>query len=209
MSPVCHPVDVQNGSRREQFAYFSAMRNPYVGVTCAVDITRFRQAITKLGHPFFLSFLWCVAGAANDVPELRRRIQNGGAVEYDVCPTSHTVAREDGGYGYCELLCNQPFDDFLTYATPLHERAKHASDLNESDPLPLIFVSCVPWMSYTAIVQPTPDPPDSNPRVTWGRYDRQGGRLMLPVTLLCHHALVDGLHLSFFYQALNERLNAF
>ena len=179
----------------------------YVGVTCVVDITRFRKRLDETGDPFFLSFLWCVSAAANAVPALRQRILNGCAVEYDECPTSHTVARADGAYGYCELQCNKPFDEFIRYAQPLHEHAKIASTIIESDPLPLLFVSCVPWMTYTAIVQPTPDPPDSNPRITWGKYDQQGDRLTLPVSLLCHHALVDGLHLSQFYQALDERLS--
>lgn len=209
MSQRYHAVNIQADSRSEHFAYFSAMRNPYVGVTCPVDITRFCDALSSRGLPFFLSFLWCAAAAANAVPALRQRILSGGVIEYDVCPTSHTVARADGAYGYCRLECDKPFDDFLRYAAPLHEAAKRASDITEDDSLPLLFVSCVPWLAYTAIVQPTPDPPDSNPRLTWGKYDRRDGRVTLPVSLLCHHALVDGLHLSRFYQALDEQLNAF
>ena len=70
----------------------------------------------------------------------------------------------------------------------------------------LLFVSCVPWLSYTALVQPTPVPADSNPRITWGKYDRQGERILLPVSLLANHALVDGIHIARFYQALEREL---
>lgn len=31
----------------------------------------------------------------------------------------------------------------------------------------------------------------------------------MPVSLLCHHALADGLHLAQFYRALEERLEGF
>ena len=41
--------------------------------------------------------------AANGVPELRRRIRGDQVVEYDRCPSSHTVALPDGTYCYCRL----------------------------------------------------------------------------------------------------------
>ena len=72
----------------------------------------------------------------------------------------------------------------------------------------LFFVSCVPWLSYTALTQPTPTPADSNPRITWGRWHRQEGRTLLPMTLLANHALVDGIHIARFYENLDRELAA-
>ena len=69
------------------------------------------------------------------------------------------------------------------------------------------FCSSLPWLTYTALVQPTPSPADSNPRLTWGKYFERDGKTLLPFSVLCHHALVDGLHLSRFYESLAERLN--
>jgi len=94
--------------RREHFAYFSAMADPYVGVTVEVDITRFLASCREKGRPFFLSFLYCAGRAANAVPQLRRRILEGQVVEFDHCDTSHTVLREDGTYSYCRLDCTAP-----------------------------------------------------------------------------------------------------
>ena len=69
-----------------------------------------------------------------------------------------------------------------------------------------LFISSLPWVSYTALVQPVPQPADSHPRISWGKYFLQAGRTLLPVSILCHHALVDGLHLAAFYQALDREL---
>lgn len=33
-----------------------------------------------------------------------------------------------------------------------------------------------------------------------------GGKTLLPVTAQCHHALVDGIHLARFYEALEQEL---
>ena len=63
--------------------------------------------------------------------------------------------------------------------------------------------------AYTALTQPVPHPADSNPRITWGKYQEEGRRAPLPVTLLANHALVDGLHISQFFDGLNRELAAF
>lgn len=57
------------------------------------------------------------------------------------------------------------------------------------------------------MTQPTPQPADSNVRLTWGRYETKDGRTSLPVTVLAHHALVDGIHLGKFYQELEKRVS--
>ena len=73
----------------------------------------------------------------------------------------------------------------------------------------LFFVSTSPNITYTAIVQPVPQPADSNPRITWGRYFVQEGRTLLPVSLLCNHALMDAYHMGLFYENLESELQRF
>ena len=45
----------------------------------------------------------------------------------------------------------------------------------------LLFVSSLPWLRYSSLIQPTPEPADSNPRITFGRYGEQEGRTLMPV----------------------------
>ena len=78
---------------------------------------------------------------------------------------------------------------------------------SEEDILDKIFISTLPWISYTALIQPVPVPADSNPRISWGRYFVQDGKTFLPVTVLCHHGLVDGIHIGNFYRLLEKRWN--
>ena len=70
----------------------------------------------------------------------------------------------------------------------------------------MFFISTLPWISYTSLIQPVPVPADSNPRITWGKYFTQEGKTLIPVSLLCHHALVDGIHFAKFFKALDEWL---
>lgn len=201
-------LDMETYKRKNHFAYFNTLAYPYVGITVNVDITEFLAVVKEKQQPFFLTFCYCVGRAANQVPEFRQRIIDGKIVEYDFCKTSHTVALEDGTYCYCTLDAGQPFEEYLPYAIQAQEAAKIQKrvedDKEEVDGL--IFISTLPWLSYVSFIQPTPIPADSNPRITWGKYFRQGERVQMPVSVLCHHALVDGLHLSQFYKCLEKQI---
>ena len=186
----CRIVEMSQDPRKEQFAYFHSLANPYVGVTVELDVTELAAWSGQTGTSFFLAVLYAAVRAANSVPELRRRIRGEQVVEYDCCPSSHTVALPDGTYCYCRLWADAPFAEFLPYASAEQERAKYAPSLEEGDAESPFFLSCVPWFSYTALTQPTPSPADSNPRITWGRYQKRGDRLLLPVTLLATPVLL-------------------
>ena len=97
-----HIIDMASDPRCGQFAYFRKMDFPFAGITAEIDITDF---MARKGHrPFFLSFLYAVTRAANAVPQLRRRIFEGGTVvEFDWCPPSYTAMKPDGVYVYCTV----------------------------------------------------------------------------------------------------------
>lgn len=202
-------VDMSKEPRREQFAYFSSMANPYMGATCEVDITALMARVREDGAPVFLSFAYQVLAAANAVPELRRRIEGERVVEYGCCRGSCTVAKDDGTYAYCTLDGSLPLAEFLTEGQARMEDARCGGTIKEDeDAGELFFISCLPWLHYTSIVQPTPTPADSNVRLTWGRYVTEAdGRVHLPVTVLAHHALVDGVHLGAFFRELEARVS--
>ena len=122
-------VDMSRESRRDQFAYFQTLSNPYVGVTVQVDVTELAVWCRERGTSFFLAVLYAAVRAANGVPELRRRIRGDQVVEYDRCPSSHTVALPDGTYCYCSLEVDRPFREFLPYAAAEQERVKAAPTL--------------------------------------------------------------------------------
>ena len=71
----------------------------------------------------------------------------------------------------------------------------------------LYFITSLPWLRYTQLIQPTAGGDESNPRISWGKYAADcRGRLMMPVTLLANHALVDGLQVAQFYRNLDGEI---
>lgn len=192
--------------RKQHFEYFSSLSYPYVGVTSNVEISGFPEKVKAKGFPLFLTLCYCVSKAANAIPELRQRIEGNRIKEYDRCKTSHTVALEDGTYCYCTLEDRLPLKEYIPYAVEKQERAKRERSVvdNQNDINELFFISTLPWISYCSLIQPVPIPADSNPRITWGKYFNQDGKTFLPVTILCHHALVDGLHIAAFLKELES-----
>lgn len=100
--------------------------------------------------------------------------------------------------------------EFLACAQAEQKKVLEEGSIDDGEQiLQLFFVSSIPWLSYTSLVQPVPAPADSNPRITWGKYFRQNQRMFVPLTLLCHHALVDGLHFAQFFDSLDNLLAEF
>ena len=199
-------VDMTNDPRGAHFAYFCSLASPAAGLTAPVDVTDLLRQLR--GRSFFLSFLWCVQRAANAVPELRRRISAGKVLEFDACPASCTVMKLDGTYAYCHLDAGMDYETFLTVGVEALRVAKEGGTIDETagDALPCYFISCVPWLSYTQIVNPWGGGEDSNPRITWGKYEQKDGRTTLPLSILVHHGLADGLHIARFYERLQQEV---
>ena len=205
---ACTVIDMAQYARRRHFDYFRSLPYPYVGVTENVDVSGLVRFCREKGCSFYLAFLHAAARAADGVPQLRQRIRDGGIVEYDACPTSHTELLPDGTYCYCTLRHDHPLDRYLPYAEETRRLARENASIDEDDDVEsMYFISALPWLHYTALIQPVAGGDESNPRITWGKYEPDPqGRLMLPVTLLAHHALVDGIHLANFYANLRREL---
>lgn len=204
----CRKIELTRYARHSHFEYFKSLPYPYVGVTQEVDVTDVVRFCKKNGHSFYIVFLHAAALAADDVAELRQRIRNGGIVEYDECPTSHIELLDDGTYCYCTLRHHMPMETYISYAQEERIRCRRNATIEEGgEEESLYFVSTLPWLHYSALIQPVAGGEEANPRITWGKFEENpDGRLMLPVTLLAHHALVDGIHIARFYQNLTQQI---
>lgn len=201
-------IDLRNYPRRQHFEYFSSLQYPYVGVTNQVDVTELVRFCKERKYSFYLLFLHAAALAADSVPELRQRIRNGGIVEYSQCPTSHIELLDNGTYCYCTLHHHMGLEEYLSYAETARKQCRiHGSIEESADSESMYFISTLPWLHYTALIQPVAGGEESNPRITWGKFEKDAeGREQLPVTLLAHHGLVDGIHIARFYEALEKQL---
>ena len=202
-------INLDRFPRRKHLEHFMSMAYPYVGVTANVDVTEFRQFCKSRNYSFYLAFLHAVALAADAVPQLRQRIRNGEVYEYDACPTSHIELLADETYCYCTLRHQMGMAGFIPYAEAVRAQCRENGSIEEEDDVEsMYFISTLPWLHYTELIQPVASGDDSNPRITWGKFQKDfHGREQLPVTLLAHHGLVDGIHIARFFENLEKQLH--
>lgn len=98
--------------------------------------------------------------------------------------------------------------EYIAYAETERQRRRLDGSLREDASVEsMYFISTLPWLHYSALIQPVAGGEESNPRITRGAFAPDAeGRLQMPVTLLVHHALADGSHIAKFYDALRAEL---
>jgi len=210
-------IDLDTYLRKDHYLHFRNMNDPFITMSVNLDITKYYENYKKNRYPFFLYIQYAVIEAANSVKELRQRIKDNQIIEYEYCGSSYTVAREDGTYRYCNVLCNMPLDEYFKIAKEKQEKAIRQENLvEEEDPESYFFVSCLPWTSYASLEFPKPDNSFSVPNISWGKYysenyiDDNGNiqkRYKLPITIMVNHALVDGKHVCDFFNRLADIFN--
>jgi chloramphenicol O-acetyltransferase type A len=203
-------IDMTLSPRRAHFDHFRHAPDPHVGLTVDVDVTDLAELCRERGWSFYLAFIRVACEAANAVPELRRRLRGDRVVEYDRCDTSHIELLDNGTYCYCTLRHDpsRSWDDYMAYALAQRQAARAAAGIEEEQDVEgMYFISTVPWLHYRDFSQPNFGPEASNPSICWGKYlPDHRGRLMMPLTLYCHHALADGLQIAQFYSEIESCL---
>jgi len=201
-------IDPRAWDRREAYELFRGFGFPYLSVTANVDVARLRRLHRRRGASFTVALVYVLAQAANSVPALRRRLRDSDVVEYPLVHPSITVLGERDVFRFATLRYE---DEFRRFAQDAEERivsARRAETLwPEPDRDDLLYMTALPWISFTAVVHPVPlDPADSVPRIAWGRYEAHGRRLDLPLNIQAHHALVDGIDVGRFFTRVEELL---
>ena len=75
----------------------------------------------------------------------------------------------------------------------------------------ILYISCIPWVRYTHFIRTIEKGGEDNiPRISWGKYVKEkDGRIMMPLSVQVHHALMDGYHVGMFFEKMETYLNSF
>jgi chloramphenicol O-acetyltransferase type A len=112
-------------------------------------------------------------------------------------------------FSYCAVEYCEAFPKFRTNAEDRIERSRQKADIDTDEGRhDLLYVTSIPWISFTGVTHAMrTHPSDSIPRIAWGKYFESNGRIMLPLSVSAHHALVDGLHIGKYFGLLQEYAN--
>ena len=84
-------INLDNWNRKEHFKFFSALDDPFWGITMTVDFTSIYQQSKNMEVSFFLYSVHFLLKCINATTAFKLRIENGEVVEYDKINISPTI----------------------------------------------------------------------------------------------------------------------
>lgn len=202
-------IDIESWPRREHFETFGAFERPYFDMCADMDLTRFRPVVKERGVSFNTAMLHVLTKAANGIAEFRQRIRSKGVVEHEVVHPASTIMVDGGLFTFCFVEYSEDFSLFVEHAEArVAEMKAHPSLTDPPGRDDLLFMTAIPWVSFTSFTHPMPgDRLDSIPRLAWGKYHVVGNTVKMPLEVQGHHALMDGLHMGRYYEAVQAYLD--
>src|SRR5690606_38429960 len=190
-------IDLATWKRRDLYDFYRTFVNPTCDLMADARITRFYEAVKDAGHPFFLSFLYAIAHACQQVDELRLRISPEGEVRrYHHIHPGSTLLRDDGTFGFGYFSYESSFRAFLDKGRQVLTAFQETRTFDpRQDDLARIYCSPLPWVSFRGFRHPfSGRGTHSIPMIIFGRHEERGGERTIPVGITLHHALADGYH---------------
>lgn len=209
------PIDLQTWPRGQMFYYFSQMAPTGYSITVNVDVTEMRQALKEVGMKFFPAYLWLVTKNLNRQTEFKVAEKDGVLGYYDsLTPLYASFHEDDHTFSLMWTEYTEDFPKF--YQAYLENQASfghvHGVLGQPQTPPPenAYTVSCVPWIRFSHFaVHSYENKPYFFPSVEAGKLLEQDGRILMPLSMTCHHAATDGYHVKCFLASLQQDIREF
>ena len=204
-------LDLANWSRRELFEFFVGYSDPHFNVCVRVDVTRLVALVRDLPHVKLSAALhYCSLRAANEIEPFRYRLKDDKVFVYDMVHGGTTVLLPNESFAFAYFDYKPDFEDFVSDMGKAVDAVVTGTDpLKPTMREDVIYHTTLPWFSFTSFAHArNKGRGDSIPRIVFGKFTAENDRLMLPLSVEVHHALMDGLHVSRFLDRFEEMLAA-
>ena len=204
-------INLDNWNRKEHFKFFSALDDPFWGITTTVDFTSIYQQSKNMEVSFFLYSVHFLLKCINATTAFKLRIENGEVVEYDKINISPTIGREDGTFGFEFFEDDTDLSLFIENAEKEIHRVKNSTGLSFSKDTAradVIRYSALPWFAFSEMKHAgSIQTGDSIPKISTGKLIQEKKKLLLPISISVHHGLVDGRNVAEFIQNVKDGQN--
>lgn len=198
--------------RQAHLTFFKAYDLPVVNITAECRCRDFVTAAKARSLPPFSVLLYSIAQTSLALAPFRHRLLEGRTHRVDELQVSYPVIGADGNLNFSTFAFDQDFGEFVSrYLADRSEarRARHLRLVPMHD-RNYLFVTCLPWLAFTAIQHPIARFADcSIPNIAAGRFRLAEGDIVFPLAVQAHHGLVDGWHIFQFISMVADSLNSF
>ena len=202
---------------------FDLERNPFINflssryvMSARVDVEKLWKWCHENDKSFFVMSLGCLMNAVNSVDNLKRRIIDGKAVEYDYLEGVSPIMNE-GKAIYREMRVKTPqeFGDIIEwhdYVRQLSQSILKGDDegftleMEKRDFTNIANFSCIPWVDFDCITSCILNGRQIQPLVTWGKVNED---YKMSVAITVNHIFVNGRELGYFYENAQKEFDQF
>lgn len=202
-------IDIESWPRKAQYKLFKQMDYPHFNICANVDITEMYSYVKANNISFFRAMIFLTSKIANNIKEFKYRMEDNKVVEYDFIHPAFTFLTQPEVFSFCNVEYIDDFQCFLDKVDEKIEQLNGKVDIeDESNRNDRVFLTSMPWVSFTSVTHPINlSPSDSIPRIAWGKYFEENGKLKLPLSVQVNHALMDGLHVGRYFSLLQDSLD--
>ncbi|MGH1362773.1 MAG: CatA-like O-acetyltransferase [Calditrichia bacterium] len=203
-------LDIEKWKRREHFHLFKQYDNPFFNMCAEVDISKTITYTQAHELSFFITLLYLSTLVTNEIENFRYRLEEDRVRIYETIHPSSTVLNTDETFSFSYFNYQPGFRAFHTDSMQILKRFKegHSNVNPEVDRHDLIHYSVIPWVRFTSFSHARRfDETDSIPKIVMGKYESDGLKIMMPVSVEVHHSLMDGLHVGRYFERLQSLLN--
>ena len=202
-------LDLENWNRKGHFEFFTQFEEPFFGITAPVEVATAYENAKATQTPFFIYYLHKILTAVNAIENFKYRIKDQQIIIHDRIDTSATIMREDKTFGFSYIEFHPDLEIFKKIASKEIARIQNTTGIITREyPENIIHFSAIPWLNFTGLTHARSFTwPDSCPKISVGKIFEENGIQKMNVSVTVHHGLMDGYHVSLFFEELQNQLN--
>lgn len=202
---------------------FNLDENPFINflssrysMSARINVQKLWEYCKKNNKSFFILSLGCLMNAVNSVPQLKRRIIDGRAYEFDYLEGTSPIMNEKAKiYREMRVKTPQEFDDILIWHDYVKEMIENilngknqgfTLEMEKRDLENIANFSCIPWVDFDSITSAIVAGKQIQPLITWGRVNKD---YEMSVSITVNHIFVNGRELGHFYENAQREFDNF
>jgi chloramphenicol O-acetyltransferase type A len=202
-------LDVTTWARKDLFEFFIGFDKPYFNICTNVDVTSLLESLRlRPDSSVTLAYHYFALRVANEIEPFKYRLREGKVLVHDVIHGGTTVLQQNESFTFAYFNFDENFEKFMLEAqrsVDIVKKGESAFDPRAADDA--IHFTALPWVAFTSFSHARNwKTEDSVPKIAFGKFINKSDRVLLPISVEVHHALVDGVHVGRFINRLEEVL---
>lgn len=203
-------INLEDWNRAEHFKFFGNMDYPQYNICMNIDITKFLGKVREKKLPFYYAMIYASMSAANEVEEFKYRIKDGQVILHEkIHPSFTEMAQGSELFKIVTVNLESTMEEFILAAKQKADNQKEYFPFEELVRGDLVYITCIPWISFTHLSHTLNlRKDDAVPRISWGKYYKEGEKVLLPFSVQVNHAFVDGIHVGRYLDKLQKIIDS-